>query len=509
MSLVTPSPILPTALAEAFQELGSPADRAEAMEASFRWVDLALGTPASSLRFFELDQGGRLRLLQERNGIEESGGSRSSRRREAITAKWPSVVKLRRPSGASLAVLPLTCRGDVLGILEVVAPSDLVRERLGALGAVAGQSATALQNIRLIEDAQRVADVAADTSGLMQDLLEASSREYAVLIAARFCWKRLGLPVVGFCRDSDETFHIVVTRGIGKEAVSALGDEELDLSDAEAIVRGSSACLGQVASVISRDGSAVLLVVDPPEGVSRLLETVESGLSLAMDRVAFAHAVESLADSIDAGIAWTAHEFRAPLIGVEKAIDLVAGGEEIPEEARQLLERAQTDLRRLTGTVDSFLRWSVGSAEARRRPTDLGRLVSESVQAVSGETGDRSVSVVAPDRAIIDIDPLLLRVAIENLLRNSFEHTSSDVELRVEVNRREATVSVADRGPGISPESRSAIFDPFDRDRRAARRGRGLGLFIAQRAVQAHGGVLWLESGSRGSVFRLRVPLQA
>jgi signal transduction histidine kinase len=479
------------------------------MEASIRWVHLALGTSASTVRFFELDAGGRLRLLLDRDGIGEVARGGSTRRREAIAAKWPSVVKLRRPAGASLALLPLTCRGDVLGIIEVVAPTDLVHDRLGALGAVAGQTATTLHHIRLIEDARRAADVAADTSGLMQELLEASSREHAVVIAARFCWKRLRLPVVGWSRDPGDAFHLVVARGAGKQAASALGNGALDLPDADAIVREGTSALGRVASVISRDGNAVLLLTHPPKNVSRLLETVEAGLSLAMDRVAFAHAVESLADSIDTGIAWTAHEFRAPLLGVEKAIDLVAGGEHVPEEARQLLERAQADLRRLTGTVDGFLRWSVGSAEVRRRPTDLGRLVSESVGAVSGESGSRGVSVVAPERAIVDVDPLLLRVAIENLLRNSLEHTSSDVELRVELTSHEATVSVADRGAGIPQGDRSAIFDPFDRERRTARRGRGLGLFIAQRAVQAQGGVLWLESTSRGSVFRLRVPLEA
>jgi two-component system sensor histidine kinase TctE len=106
-------------------------------------------------------------------------------------------------------------------------------------------------------------------------------------------------------------------------------------------------------------------------------------------------------------------------------------------------------------------------------------------------------------------DPLLLRIAISNLVRNSLQHGAGDVEVSVEVTDRDAIVSVADHGPGVESGELAEVFEPFVRGRRAARGGHGLGLFIARRAVQAHGGMLWLENGGGGAVFHMRIPAGA
>jgi two-component system sensor histidine kinase GlrK len=68
---------------------------------------------------------------------------------------------------------------------------------------------------------------------------------------------------------------------------------------------------------------------------------------------------------------------------------------------------------------------------------------------------------------------------------------------------------VQDRGPGIPPEEREAIFEPFLRGSRApARPGSGLGLFIAKRVIEAHGGELRLEPAPVGATFRVELPME-
>ncbi len=509
MSLVSP-PIFPTADAEPSHAFVSSTDRAEAIEACFGWVSSAIGGPLLSARLSVLDGAGRLRLLAERSGLNDVGRKRSARRREAVASGQPSVIRLRQPPGASLAILPLAHRGRILGLLEVVASTRAIHEHLDALRAAAGQTATMLRNVGLIEDAQRIAGAAADTTSLMMDLLGTSSQERAVQIAVRFCWNRLGTPAAGWLREgARDAFHLVASRGIGRDARDALERPDVAPATADAVVRWGSEVLVGAEAVMTRAGDAVLLLTGTPDGVASLLETVGASLSLALDRLALSRAQAELAESVDAGLAWTAHEFRAPLLGVEKAIDLVAAGEHVHERDRQLLVRAQADLRRLTSTVDDLLRWSVGAASIRRRPTDLVRLVSETAQSLSPGLGGRLISIEAPGQAVVRVDPLLLRIAVENLIRNSLEHGGDDVEVIVELTPDEATVSVSDRGPGVPPDEVTTLFDPFGRGRRTRRGGRGLGLIIAQRAVQAHDGVLWLEATSSGAVFRMRVPVGA
>ena len=510
MSLVTTSHILPTTPARQSHALDAPNDRADVIESSFRSVASVLGAPPMSARLSVLDAAGHLRLLSERNGLDDVGRKRSARRREVIAARQPSVVHLRRPMGAALAILPLVSRGDVLGLLEVVAPTHAIRQHVQALVSVADETAIALRNVGVIEDARRISDTVADTTSLMHELLASSSQEEAVRIVVRFCWQHVGTPAAGWLRVGPGAgFRLVASRGIGREAKRALERSDVEMATADAIVRWGSDVLGGAEPVVTRAADAVVLVTGTPHRVGSLLQTVGAGLSLALDRLALSVTLAELTGSVDAGLAWTAHEFRAPLLGVEAAIDRVAAGGHVSERDRQLLERAQVDLRRLTSTVDELLRWSVGAAPIRRRPTDLVRLVSETTASLESDTGGRRVSVRGPERAVVRVDPLLFRTAVENLVRNSLEHGGDDVAVTVELTAHDATVSVSDAGPGVPPDERTAIFDPFARGRRVRRGGRGLGLVIAQRAVQAHGGVLWLEDGSLGSVFRLRVPLGA
>jgi signal transduction histidine kinase len=72
-----------------------------------------------------------------------------------------------------------------------------------------------------------------------------------------------------------------------------------------------------------------------------------------------------------------------------------------------------------------------------------------------------------------------------------------------------ARIEVRDRGPGIPPGERHSIFDPFMRGAAShlARSGNGLGLFIARRVLEAHGGSVWLTSGRSGATFTLELPL--
>ena len=344
--------------------------------------------------------------------------------------------------------------------------------------------------------------------GLLHDLLAAISREHTVGTVVRFCWERLNAPAAGWLRASDDhDFRLVISRGIDRETKEMLR-RSADTRDADAIVGSLEPKLPKAQQIVTRSRDAVVVVTDPTADTS-ILETLGAGLGLALDRLTLSNAVADLAGSIDAGLAWTAHELRAPLLGVEKAIDMVATSDGVPDRERQTLEGAHKELIRLTGVVEDVLRWSVGAASIRKRPTDLSRLVEESAWSVSLLEDGRRLSVDVPRNAMACVDPQLLRMAVENLMRNSLQYARDAVHVTVGLTTREASVSVSDTGPGVPYDQRATIFEPFVRGRDAAKGGRGLGLFIAQRIVEAHGGTLWYEAAVDGSVFSMRFPRDA
>jgi two-component system sensor histidine kinase SenX3 len=103
-------------------------------------------------------------------------------------------------------------------------------------------------------------------------------------------------------------------------------------------------------------------------------------------------------------------------------------------------------------------------------------------------------------------------MAVRNLISNALEYSPDATPVDVTVGRegRDAVLSVADRGPGVAPAEREAIFAPFARGTvgLASRQGGlGLGLAIATRIARLHGGTVQLAArAERGSVFTLRLP---
>jgi signal transduction histidine kinase len=112
------------------------------------------------------------------------------------------------------------------------------------------------------------------------------------------------------------------------------------------------------------------------------------------------------------------------------------------------------------------------------------------------------------------VDPVLFRRAIDNLLDNAEKYSpdlGSAVELRAFPDGDAVAFEVVDEGIGIRSEDLPSLFTPFFRGERSRSRGTGgvgLGLTLAKRIVEAHGGSIGVVSrAGRGATFRLRVPL--
>jgi signal transduction histidine kinase len=190
-------------------------------------------------------------------------------------------------------------------------------------------------------------------------------------------------------------------------------------------------------------------------------------------------------------------------------LDRLAQGRDDPETTRKLLSEAREELDDLASLVDTLLAWAVGVGSLSRDDLDLRRIVEQAVRGCAIEAADSRVRIVAPEGVTVHANGDHLISAISNLVRNALAYSPKESEVIVEAARQNgvARISVRDQGPGVLPDEREAIFDPFRRGRAGrGRRGGGLGLFIARRAVEAHGGVIWAESGRKGATFRVEIP---
>lgn len=208
------------------------------------------------------------------------------------------------------------------------------------------------------------------------------------------------------------------------------------------------------------------------------------------------------------------HDLRAPLRpldGFSKVL-MEDYADKLDERARDYLTRIRAAAGRMGQLIDDLLELSrVSRTELRLRPLDLSALVSTIVEEIraDGANGDREV--VCPPGLTVSGDPGLLRIALENLLRNAWKFTQAERQPRIEFGRmtaaRETAYFVRDNGVGFDTAYASKLFQPFQRLHGAEFAGTGIGLAIVDRIVHRHGGRIWGESGAgQGATFFFTLP---
>lgn len=217
-----------------------------------------------------------------------------------------------------------------------------------------------------------------------------------------------------------------------------------------------------------------------------------------------------------------AHEIRNPMASIRSAAEQLARRAREGDEEQLLtglIVRESDRLNRLLGEFNNFARVDV----VERRPIDLERMIREVVHLVGQrpEAENRARFEMEVRGQLEDLwgDPDLLHRILLNLVLNAVQAGEQARPVRVRVvadtlgpvfvpGRLElgqpVRIRVIDDGPGIEPEDMGRIFDPFFSKRKG---GTGMGLAIAYRAVQAHGGVLLASSEpGKGSTFSIIIP---
>ncbi|HZE58977.1 MAG TPA: ATP-binding protein [Burkholderiales bacterium] len=207
------------------------------------------------------------------------------------------------------------------------------------------------------------------------------------------------------------------------------------------------------------------------------------------------------------------HELRSPLARLHAAIGLARQEPGKLEASLERIEREATRLDSMVGEVLALARLESGTGTRAKERVDLAYIAANIAEDArfEAEALRREVRFSASGDAPVMGNADLLHRAVENIVRNAIKFTreGTSVDVRVHTTRTSAVLTVTDYGPGITPSELKKVFDPFYRGESGlGTSGFGLGLAIAQRAVDAHGGAISAANVAGGGLqVEVELPL--
>jgi len=222
----------------------------------------------------------------------------------------------------------------------------------------------------------------------------------------------------------------------------------------------------------------------------------------------------------DEFLATLAHELRNPLAPIRNALYIMQAAKDNPAvtaEGRAIIERQLAQMVRLVDDLLDVSRITTGKLALRKEHADLRAIAASAIEAIeplARARGQRLRAALPPPGVALHADPTRLAQVFLNLLNNAVKFTDpgGSVDFEVGTEGDDLVARVRDSGVGIAPEMREEIFEMFaqaDKSLERSTMGLGVGLSLARRLVELHGGTISVASDGpgRGAEFVVRIPM--
>lgn len=209
------------------------------------------------------------------------------------------------------------------------------------------------------------------------------------------------------------------------------------------------------------------------------------------------------------------HQLRTPLTLMKGYLAMIIGGDFGPVKEAKLksaLTAVYQANERLIRLVENLLNMGAlenGKLQVHREETDMVKLLRDVVKEMKPKAETKNLKLVftAITKTLrVDIDPLLIRQVVLNLIDNAIKYTAvGKITVTLTGAPRGCSVSVADTGPGVEPKAVKHVFDKFAREdiAHSSEEGFGLGLYVCKLILAAHGGKIRAESRGKGFGFKV------
>jgi PAS domain S-box-containing protein len=192
-----------------------------------------------------------------------------------------------------------------------------------------------------------------------------------------------------------------------------------------------------------------------------------------------------------------AHEVKNPIAGIRGALQVIASRMPVESRDKPIVGDIIARLDALNGIVHDLLVFA-RPRQLRSDATDLDRLIRNTLHLLHRDPAFANLHVEFPQAdAVAPVDAEQLQLVFTNVLMNAAQAMGGAGEIQVGIERRQQrfVISIADHGPGMPHDVREKVFEPFFTTKH---RGTGLGLPIARRIVEAHGGTLEIDNPDAG-----------
>jgi|GEM_PF-184949 len=246
--------------------------------------------------------------------------------------------------------------------------------------------------------------------------------------------------------------------------------------------------------------------------------TARSGIVRDDEVGRLARSFDQMAERIQAArraekelLANVSHELRTPLARVRVALGLIESPPEATRRRLAVVEEELDELERLISNVLTATKLDLAAFPFRRTPVRIRDLAEKSRDRVLALDPERQVEVDVPEWLVASLDSSLFSRALDNLVDNARKYDESGRPIGISAHSDGAMVRVAvrDHGPGIPEKELARIFDPFFRgaNARAVSSGFGLGLALARRVAEMHGGAIRATNlPTGGTEIELSIP---
>ena len=229
-------------------------------------------------------------------------------------------------------------------------------------------------------------------------------------------------------------------------------------------------------------------------------------------------ALHAAVDDLESFNYSVSHDLRAPLRHILGFTEIIEQefGEQLPAEAQRYFAKVHAGSERMGVMIEALLKLSrIGRVAPERRRTDVAALARLAWADMCSTEETARVALTVHDMPEADVDPTLLRQALDNLLGNALKFTRPVAEPRIEIGARsdggEPVFYVRDNGVGFDVAHADRLFAVFQKLHPETQfEGAGIGLSIVKRIVEKHGGRVWAESApGKGATFFFTLPPRA
>lgn len=260
------------------------------------------------------------------------------------------------------------------------------------------------------------------------------------------------------------------------------------------------------------------------EEIRELNATLQQSIDEATDELRTKNRQLQRLDEVkDEFLSIASHQLRTPLTSIKGYVDMMLEGDfgDIPGKQREVLEDIFTSSERMVQLINDFLnvsRIQTGKFALERRPTDLEELIEKEIKLMSASLEQRNLKIdwqCDEMMPLLNVDTDKIRQVVVNMIDNAIYYSRPDTTIKVRLDKEPNNLvfTVIDTGIGVPKKEQANLFGKFFRASNARKRrpdGTGVGLYLAKKIVDTHGGEIIFESvEGEGSTFGFKLPLVA